>query len=342
MPKISVRPDKITFYKEFVLRNQIPNKNVLKISPASNKALLEMGIGKNRVVDNNSHNFELSVKATKRIKDKINWLYHLSKIETITVSKHKTLYNFRMNFITLTLPCKQRHTTSEINEKCLNQFFTEIKDKFGVRNYVWRLEFQKNGNAHYHIATDTYINFNAMRYIWNRCINKLGYVDDYMNKNIGITFEEYRNKNARNNEIDFKTLQHRFSKGSAERWTKPNTVDVKTVFNVSGIGYYISKYITKKSEHQLNSIVKEREPQDTNLRLWFCSRSLSKLDKVTFYEEEITDKLCDLLNELGDKKTFIFDYCKVVYFNVKKQSNLFQRLFREFFTDYARDVGYYG
>ena len=82
-------------------------------------------------------------------------------------------------------------------------------------------------------------------------------------------------------------MRERFGRGTATRWDSPNTVDVRAVSNAKNISFYISKYITKKSEHSLNPVVSSRESSDSNLRLWFCSRSLSRLEsklEVTLLE----------------------------------------------------------
>ncbi len=126
------------------------------------------------------------------------------------------------------------------------------------------------------------------------------------------------------------------------RWANPNTVDVRCVTNHKNISFYISKYITKKSEHQLNPIVSEREDDATNMRLWFCSRSLSKVDKISEFCECISDDIVFCMSYLKEAKTFVFDYCEVMYFNIKDQTNTFKATFRRVLYEYANSVGYFG
>jgi len=341
IPKASIRPNQIVFYNRFEknLHNLENSKYSAKyISEIENLTTTTDNIKQPK---SNKHNFEISFKASKRIKEKVTWLYHLAKTRTITTHNNKVLYSFKMNFITLTLPSEQKHQTSEIISKCLNQFFVECSQRFNMVNYVWRLEYQKNGNAHFHIATDTFVEFWQARTIWNRCLNKLGYINDYTTKNIGKTFNEYLKNNPITEINTFEKLRTRFTYGCASGWTNPNTIDVRCVTNSKNISFYISKYITKKSTEKLNPIVAARENTNSNIRLWFCSRSLSKVDKIDIFLDSCSDNLKNVFSTLQQVKYIIHDYCEVMYFNIKEQTNEWKRLFREILFEYAADVGYF-
>src|SRR5690606_15866326 len=130
----------------------------------------------------------LSIKATKRLKLAINWLSELSVPKSVFNPSTKSHFNFNLNFITLTLPALQCHLDTTIKNKVFNTFLTELRQYHSVNNYVWRCEAQSNGNIHFHIVTDTYINWYIVRKIWNRKLSKLGYIDRYSNKFKGLTF----------------------------------------------------------------------------------------------------------------------------------------------------------
>lgn len=338
--KATIRPDKIVFYNQFILKDFRPESEKIKVSSAVRADLQKMGVPVKSQPDSNKHNFEISVKASGRIKEKVNWLYTLARSKTVTPQSGKTLYSFKMNFITLTLPATQKHQTAEITSSCLNQFLVECSKKFGLKNYVWRLEFQKNGNAHYHIATDSFIDYWQARDVWNRCLAKLGYIDDYAKNFKGMTLAQYCNKYDQGGKIDFNTLKARFTHGCATYWQKPNTVDVRAVSNSKNIAFYISKYITKKSEHTLNPVVLEREPADSNLRLWFCSRSLSKLDKIEVFMDSITTAVEGVFSTVREVTRKLFDYCTVWYFTAKKQPVDAKKNLWLLFNEYARERGY--
>jgi hypothetical protein len=341
VPKITIRPNKITFYNQVIRHNLSKLQPKPKYDNETKEFLSSIGAIASRMPICNKHNFEISKKASDRIKEKVTWLYHLSKSQTITTHNGKVLSGFKMSFITLTLPSKQRHTSAELTKICLNQFLTECSNRFGLQNYVWRLEFQKNGNAHYHIATDCFMEYWQAKKIWNRCLEKLGYISEYSNSNRNQTFAQYLERNPITETNTFNILKARFSQGCATRWTEPNSVDIKCVTNAKNISFYISKYITKNAKEGINPIVKEREETNTNLRLWFCSRSLSRLDKISLFEENISDKIADCLSIMKEIKECIYDYCRVWYFNIKDQGNQFKVLFREVLQEYAQDNNYF-
>lgn len=341
VPKITIRPNKITFYNQVIRHNLSKLQPKPKYDNETKEFLLSIGAISTKMPICNKHNFEISKKASDRIKEKVTWLYHLSKSQTITTHNGKVLSGFKMSFITLTLPSKQRHTSAELTKICFNQFLTECSNRFGLQNYVWRLEFQKNGNAHYHIATDCFMEYWQARKIWNRCLEKLGYITEYSNSNRNQTLSQYLERNPITEKNTFNVLKARFTQGCATRWLEPNSVDVKCVTNAKNISFYISKYITKNAKEGINPIVKEREETNTNLRLWFCSRSLSRLDKISLFAENISDKVADCLSIMKDIKECIYDYCCVWYFNIKDQGNQFKVLFREVLQEYAQDNNYF-
>lgn len=338
--KASIRPDKIVFYNQFIRKDFRDAAEKVKLSPEVKKDLQKMGVPVKSQPDSNKHNFELSFKASSRIKEKVNWLYTLAKSKTVTPQSGKVLYSFKMNFITLTLPATQKHQTAEITSKCLNQFLVECSSKFGLKNYVWRLEFQKNGNAHYHIATDSFIDYWQAREVWNRCLSKLGYIDDYAKQFKGMTLAQYCNKYSQGGKIDFNTLKSRFTHGCATYWQKPNTVDIRAVSNAKNIAFYISKYITKKSEHTLNPVVSEREPSDSNLRLWFCSRSLSKLDKIEVFMDSFGTAVESVFSAVREVTKKLYDYCTVWYYSATKQPVDSKKALWLLFNEYGRERGY--
>lgn len=82
-------------------------------------------------------------------------------------------------FITLTLPSPQQHDDREINRKCLQPFLQQLKRQHGITHYFYRSEAQENGNVHYHLLTDRYIDKGDLQIAWNKCVNVLGYEDRY-------------------------------------------------------------------------------------------------------------------------------------------------------------------
>lgn len=288
----------------------------------------------------NGHNFELSKQAGKNLRSKVTWLYYFAKSQTITTTKGKHLSNLKMNFITLKLPSEQIHTSDFITKNCLNQLIVEIKKRYNFKNYVWRLEYQKNGNLHYHIATDTYIDWGFLVQVWNRILNKYGYVDLYTRKFSTMSLSEYIKSQGYGKKLDYKILQERYAKGCADKWTKPNTVDVKAVFGKNNIGFYISKYMSKKENSTEEKKLPICEQNSSNSRLWYCSQSLSKCKSDSDFRESQEIDLFSILHNLEKVKKFVSDYCTILYFNIDELPPLIQGVLRTRLELYRREVNY--
>jgi hypothetical protein len=94
-----------------------------------------------------------------------------------------------ITFLTLTLPSKQVHHDKVIKEKCLDPMVKWLKDsiaktgRFGgnIDAYLWRAESQKNGNLHFHIICDKWIDHERIQRQWNQICERLGYMTAYKN-----------------------------------------------------------------------------------------------------------------------------------------------------------------
>lgn len=155
----------------------------------------------------NFHDCEMSTGAVKTIKKCVNTILYLAhRFHNKSTYKKKVACtgfrkqdqkasklnpSYKCTFVTLTLPSEQRHTDDELTRHCLNPFLSYARKYFKVKYYVWKKELQQNGNLHYHLVTDRYIDHVALRRAWNRVINKgkvtgvkepFDYVDRYTAK----------------------------------------------------------------------------------------------------------------------------------------------------------------
>lgn len=105
-----------------------------------------------------------------------------------------------VTFVTLTLPSKQVHHDNFLKEKCLDPMTKWLQDSTertkrkgaGVDAYLWRAESQKNGNLHFHLICDRWIDHEKLRTKWNQIIERLGYVTAYKNTQNYIYKEGFR------------------------------------------------------------------------------------------------------------------------------------------------------
>jgi hypothetical protein len=228
---------------------------------------------------------EITEKAERKAKKAIKYMIFGTNYKKAYNPKFKSTYTFKINFITLTLPSKQRHTAVELKNTLLNQFLIEAKKYWKVDNYVWRFESQKNGNAHFHILMDKFIPWIELRNTWNRICNKLGYIDEFEKIN-----------------------KHR----------SPNSTDIHSIRKINNVIGYVLKYMVKDDKkvnikvHRKDIDFKYSENYHKNTlsigvkkflgtqagrgRLWTCSKALSN---ITGGEEEIDRRYQEELNRLS-------------------------------------------
>lgn len=338
MPKISLKPDRVTLFNEVLYINR--DKQLLQ-TIAEMRVVDAFNVSENRpVIKKEFHNFKISKSGQKKIQEKINWLYILAKSRYIKSYSGVEIFNFKVNFLTLTLPSTQVHTTAKITNECFNQFLTEIRERTKMENYVWRLEFQGNGNLHYHLVTDSYIDYFFAQKVWNRIINKLGYVNEYQKKFSTMSLTEYCNYNKKYGDVTFEVLAKRYAKGKKENWTNPPSVDVKVCTSNKAIAHYISKYFGKDKENSTKKNELDNEENSFSLRLWFCSRSLSKLTSICEYQEIIEIDWFKHIRGLDKVKEVFCDYAICLFFSIKDLPNCLKSVLYPVFRSYANSFDY--
>jgi hypothetical protein len=78
--------------------------------------------------------------------------------------------------------------------------------------YYWVAEKQQNGNIHFHILTDKFVDWKWIRKAWNTRLETLGYIS------------EFKAKHGHNN---------------------PNSTDVEDIRSLAKSAVYVTKYTTK-------------------------------------------------------------------------------------------------
>jgi hypothetical protein len=329
LPKYSIKPNKIVYFNE-----------VSWYGKADKKVSEPSQIKAKPTVEKKFHGFQISHTAQKTLIEKVNWLYQLGKSRYVKTYSGKEIFNFKINFLTLTLPFNQSHPTSQITNECFNQFLTEVRSRTKMENYVWRLEFQSNGNVHYHIVTDTYIDYFFALKIWNRIINKLGYVDQYREKMSKLSLYEYHVKYGENIGRSFEQSAKIYAKAKADKWQNPPSVDVKSCSSKNSIGFYIGKYFSKKEKTPVLQNPLDNESNSFGLRLWFCSRSLSKLKGIVEYLECANFCPKTLLLGIDKVRRYFHKYAECLYFEFSQLTNYAKSVLFPIMFEYAKSLGY--
>lgn len=161
----------------------------------------------------NKPNAILSDKASKRVKNAVNWLASASVKKRVYCAVDKRTYPFHLNFITLTLPAKGINITDhQFKNQLLKNWIARMAYRHGFANYVWKVETQANGNIHAHITSDCFIHWREIRDVWNDLLIKKGYMKQF---------------------------------AALHGHSDPNSTDVKSVKSVKDIAAYLAKYFSK-------------------------------------------------------------------------------------------------
>lgn len=286
------------------------------------------------------HDFTISPNAYRNLRRKINWLYTLSKKKDITTWANRKIFAFRCSFITFTLPSAQVHPTSYITKEMFNNLLVQLRKKFGLNNYVWRLEFQKNGNVHYHLITDSFIEWRTMRDIWNGICSLHGYLQPYTEKHLKMNVHDYIKAYSREKNPDRAKLAKAFYKGKASGWKDPNSVDAKSVVSSKAVAAYISKYFSKR-----NNTGPDRNGLDTpenskGLRLWYCSQSLSKLKSISDYLAHVNFDPETIIRLVTGFKRVATKYAILYFFDIEKCSGWVRSFLQRQYRAYAKSCNY--
>ena len=340
IPTFSLEPNKLTSFNTVYKKSKYSGEwhHISKFKSYSNLKNSESDKS-----DNSKklwHNMTISDNANRNLKRKINWLYYLAQEKQVITPRKTTITNFKIAFITLTLPAKQKSPTKEITNNLLNQFLTEMRGRFKMENYVWRLEFQKNGNVHYHIVTDTYIDFYIMKSCWNRVLQKENYITDYSNKMKKLSLSDYFKKYYKSDSSLFAKCKENYTKQLKENWSNPPTINVKSVISNKAISGYLSKYFAKDSK---NGVIKndlDNYKNTKNMRLWFCSRSLSKLKTISEFCEAVKYDIFALASYCSNLKIINHKYVKLYLFELGHTFGNVKNWFDAILKDYSKRQGY--
>jgi hypothetical protein len=221
-----------------------------------------------RNLKDNATNGIISRKSSKAIRLAIDWLVVAAHKDYIWSNTEKKHFPVLLKFITLTLPAPQFHSDEEIKAKCLHQFLVEIVQYHKVKNYVWRAEAQRNGNIHFHITTDKFIHHQDVAEIWNRCINKLGYIDKYRDAQLLFHSEGFKLRPELQKNWNESRQRSAYERGITQNWCSPPTTQIKAVQNIAELSNYLSEeFVKNKSKDYFYSEFRPAVSELDNSRL---------------------------------------------------------------------------
>ncbi len=208
------------------------------------------------------------------------------------LSKYNSMLGFNqriLSFSTFTITENQKHSDEIITKhfidfldhlkKVKNYIIDSItkertkKECLKIQNYIWRAETQENGNIHFHLIADCFLNQDMLRRVWNGYLKKMGYKYGYGAANIQSLKKDKNGKS------------------------------IKDVEN------YLCKYMTKQPFKNKYKYMKRNElqniPDEEKYRRpvigksWGCSKALLSLEYPVFYQAEAKR----VMNEFKGKLT---------------------------------------
>jgi hypothetical protein len=277
----------------------------------------------------------MSPGARKRLRRAIQIMCAIAEPKSVYNQKTGKHFKFKVNFITLTLPCPQGSIPDkEIKSKVLDVWLKAAKRRFKLRSYIWRAERQGNGNLHFHIVSDTYIPYDQLRDTWNDRLNALGFIDRFEAKH-----------------------GHRH----------PNSTDVHAIKQVKNLTAYFSKYMAKGEKvyedliaqppSQAKAIkpvkvsktlkfkrILTRSEARIDGRLWDCSTNLKQKGNCETLIEGDAEAVLQLAQADPEVRQFHSDQCLILFFNQKQfawyiRGDLLKK-YREWLSGFKKEDSY--
>jgi hypothetical protein len=258
IPFIKITPSYMCGYYQYVgPKLKISRKNLF--TAASNDGQLELLEKEKRV-----YTGEITPSARKKLQSACDILFALAKKKRVTIPSTGKSFTFRIALVTLTLSGKQGTISDrEIKKELLEPFLRHFRIR-GMFNYIWKAERQQNGNIHFHILTDSWVDKDDCRDYWNKLQSRLGFIEQFHDK-----------------------YHHRH----------PNSTDVKSVKDDNGMKNYMLKYMLKKVDKATQlELGRSTEQKDVG-KVWDCSLNLKTKNETA---EPIEDSEFELISEACD------------------------------------------
>jgi len=312
----------------------------------------------------------LSDSAQKKIRLAIDWLIFMSPSKRVYLKSQNKRFTFKINFITLTLPAKQFHSDGHIKSKMLDHFLQKLRRSHKMKFYLWKAETQINGNIHFHITTNVFIEYWLIRKYWNDILETHGYIKHYSRNQKEYFANGFKMSVNNYDKRSFYSQYKSYVWNKLINWQDPNSTDVHSVVNVKNLSAYLVKYFTKQNyfctgckkyvepdyrdvdiqEEVINSettfnyavfrcpnCMNEVKARMLNGRLWYMSDSLRKFQKAITEVDSYVSKEFEIIFFSFKNRAHIYDHASVIYVNYEKWKNLnvpeLKKLFNQYFSD---------
>lgn len=131
-----------------------------------------------RQFDAKTYSGKMTLHTAARIRKTIDLFVQISPKKVVWNDVSRCYQNFQLNFITLTISCPDIVPPDEGYKNLLAPFLRQVRT-LGHVSYVWKGEYQKRGQPHWHLTTNCFVNWTWVRERWNNLQSKSGYLDAY-------------------------------------------------------------------------------------------------------------------------------------------------------------------
>lgn len=173
----------------------------------------------------------------------------------------------------------------DISFKLWNSCLTSLREKLGLKSYIWVMERQSNGTVHFHMLTIDYMPVRGVNSVVANCI------DYYVSKGLASWG---RSSVSKYNGVDVENISKRARKHDG----KFNDTAYRMCV------HYVTKYMSKNSEKEAH-------------RQWHCSRLVSALFVTAYLSHEEVGILFEGEEHLfKSKKVIHSEFAELVLFSV--------------------------
>jgi hypothetical protein len=260
---------------------------------------------------NNTYSGEFTLNAKKRLKKTIDTLLQITKPERKFHPFLKKIVTHQLSIITLTIPDDTLIHPSTTHKLLLEPFIKWLRDTQNVKSYIWKLEYQKRGQIHYHITLPNMVHLNQIRDKWNYYLRINNLTLNY--------FQEHKHHN-------------------------PNSTDIHKVYRIKNLQSYLEKEFIKSIQNQNpHGSYTPLEAASNKFKYWDCSLNL-KSNKLytTAIDNKEEQQIIDTLNNTNLKVTLIEkEHCSIVQFNQKTIHKIIPTHSRNDYADYIENIKNY-
>lgn len=238
-----------------------------KYTGAKRKSILKAA--EKRLLESEKYSGAVTRGAEKRMSKAINLLIESSLTQRIFNPVTGRKFNFKISFITLTIPDQVVLSTKEAHKILLEPLLKWLRQVHGMKNYVWKLEVQKRGVIHWHLTSDCFVVHSDLRNKWNYLLSKAGLNEGYV--------KEQGHNDA-------------------------NSTDIHSVKNIRDLASYLIKYFTKREQNMSGLKGKIWDCSKNLKKAKYYETELTEDIEADIYKYGLDNKLEMVL---GDKFTII-------------------------------------